>query len=230
MNKFTLVMLFSIVMLISCANNNSDNKKYNTAETKSDKKIEYLDTKFEVIDVVTVDIEDDNYTNIDKYFIETLNAYKVHNTDTININGNKCYISSVYTINIDDESFYEKKDSENYIYISLWELNNNKANFISGFYPNTIGSEWVGDIISHVSNNVLEFEIERYSMSHSYINSYRFDIVESNNIIDFYLIDFSEKTPETDSETGEILMTEYLFDHDNIIMDNLDKDYGYYNF
>ena len=61
--------MLSIIMMILCAAN----------------------TKTTVIDTASVDIKDNNYTNIDKYVIETLNAYKVYKNkydDIININGN----------------------------------------------------------------------------------------------------------------------------------------------
>ncbi|ELV04700.1 hypothetical protein H263_14712, partial [Brachyspira hampsonii 30599] len=89
MNKFILALMLSIVMLVLCA-----------ANTKSDKKTKYENTKTEVIGSASIDIKNNSYTNIDKYVIKTLDAYKVYTNkynDIININGNKYYISSVYT-------------------------------------------------------------------------------------------------------------------------------------
>ncbi|PCG20037.1 hypothetical protein [Brachyspira sp. G79] len=221
MNKFILAIMFSIVILILCA-----------ANTKSDKKTKYENTKTEVIGFASIDIKNNSYTNIDKYVIETLDAYKVYTNkynDIININGNKYYISSVYTFNIDDESFYEKQDSEDYVYISIWKLNNNKADFVSAFYPISASSE-IDYISSNITNNMLEFEIARYSTSYQYVNYYKFNIVENNNTINFYLTNFSEKTPERDYNTGEISDVEYIFEHDNVNMNDLGKSgYGYYN-
>ncbi|WP_245580613.1 hypothetical protein [Brachyspira alvinipulli] len=120
-----------------------------------------------MIDTASVDIKNNNYANIDKYVMETLDAYKVYTNkyhDIININGNKYYISSVCTINIDDEKQY----MEDYIYISIWKLNNNKADFVSGFYPISASSE-IDYIYSNITNNMLEFEIARYSTSYQYV-------------------------------------------------------------
>lgn len=83
--------MFSIVMLILCA-----------ANTKSDKKIKVADT-------ASVDIKNNSYSNIDKYVMETLNAYRIHATNIIDISGNKYYVSSVDILNTNDESFDEKK-------------------------------------------------------------------------------------------------------------------------
>ena len=77
---------------------------------------------------------------------------------------------------------------------------------------------------------MLEFEIARYSTSYQYVNYYKFNIVENNNTINFYLTSFSEKTSEQDYNTGEISDVEYIFDHDNVNMNDLGKSgYGYYN-
>ncbi|MEI0557684.1 hypothetical protein [Brachyspira intermedia] len=225
MNKFILAIMFSIFMLILCA-----------ANTKSDKKTEYENTKTEVIGFASIDIKNNSYTNIDKYVIKTLDAYKVYtnkynNNNIININGNKYYISSVYTFNIDDESFYEKKYNENYIYISIWKLNNNKADFVSAFYPFSASSK-IGYISSNITNNMLEFEMHRYPFTRPMgcVNYYRFNIVESNNTINFYLTNFSEETSERDYNTGEMLDVEYMFEHDNVNMNDLGKSgYRYYN-
>lgn len=221
MNKFALALMLAIIMLILCA-----------ANTKSDKKTKYENTKTEVTGSASIDIKNNSYTNIDKYVIKTLDAYKVYTNkynDIININGNKYYISSVYTFNIDAESFYEKQDSEDYVYISIWKLNNNKADFAAGFYPISASSE-IYYISSNITNNMLEFEIARYSTSYQYVNYYKFNIVENNNTINFYLTSFSEKTSEQDYNTGEISDVEYIFDHDNVNMNDLGKSgYGYYN-
>ncbi|MEI0446134.1 hypothetical protein R4J03_03615 [Brachyspira intermedia] len=90
MNKFTFALMLSIVMLILCA-----------ANTKSDKKIKVADT-------ASVDIKNNSYSNIDKYVMEILNAYRVHATNIIDISGNKYYVSSVDILNTNDESFDEK--------------------------------------------------------------------------------------------------------------------------
>ncbi|WPC37558.1 hypothetical protein PQQ32_11790 [Brachyspira hyodysenteriae] len=219
MNKFILALMLSIVMLILCA-----------ANTKSDKKTKYENTKTEVIGSASIDIKNNSYTNIDKYVIKTLDAYKVYTNkynDIINLNGNKYYISSVYTLNIDDESFYEKLENEHYIYVSLWKLNNNNANFVAGFYPFTMYSYDVEYIKPYISNNMLEFEILRYARKYEYIDYYKFAIIETNNIINFYLTNFTEKTPEYDYKTDETKISEYSFDKDNIIMNNLNKNYDY---
>ncbi|MEI0516605.1 hypothetical protein [Brachyspira murdochii] len=219
MNKFILALMLSIVMLILCA-----------ANTKSDKKTKYENIKTEVIGSASIDIKNNSYTNIDKYVIKTLDAYKVYTNkynDIINLNGNKYYISSVYTFNIDDESFYEKLENEHYIYVSLWKLNNNNANFVAGFYPFTMYSYDVEYIKPYISNNMLEFEILRYARKYEYTDYYKFAIIETNNIINFYLTNFTEKTHEYDYKTDETKISEYSFDKDNIIMNNLNKNYDY---
>ena len=212
MNKFILVLMFSIVMLILCA-----------ANTKSDKKTKVADT-------ASVDIKNNSYSNIDKYVMETLNAYRIHATNIIDISGNKYYVSSVDILNTNDEIFDEKKDKENYIYISIWKLNNNKADFVSGFYPYTISADWIGDIVSEVSNNMLEFVLDRYSKKYSCLNFYKFNIVKKNNTVNFYLTNFSERTFKMDPNTGKLSAPEYFFDHDNVMMNDIDKYYEYYNF
>ena len=231
MNSFiSKILIFFFILFISCSNNSADNKNesYNTKKEKISNEINYTDIEFEVnaIPFDIVDIEKNNYINIDNRVIEGLNAYKIFTNDIVNINGSKYYILSVYTINIDDESFNEKIENEHYIYVSLWKLNNN-ANFVAGFYPFTMYSYDVEYIKPYISNNMLEFEILRYARKYEYTDYYKFAIVETNNIINFYLTNFSEKTPEYDDKTDETKIAEYSFDKDNIMMNNLNKNYDY---
>ena len=232
MNSFiSKILIFFFILFISCSNNSADNKNesYNTKKEKISNEINYTDIEFEVnaIPFDIVDIEKNNYINIDNRVIEGLNAYKIFTNDIVNINGSKYYILSVYTININDESFNEKIENEHYIYVSLWKLNNNNANFVAGFYPFTMYSYDVEYIKPYISNNMLEFEILRYARKYEYTDYYKFAIVETNNIINFYLTNFSEKTPEYDDKTDETKIAEYSFDKDNIMMNNLNKNYDY---
>ena len=232
MNNFISKILIFIFILISCSNSSVNNKNEsddNTEKEKISNEINYTDIEFEVnaIPFDIVDIEKNNYTNIDNRVIDGLNAYKTFTNDIVNINGSKYYILSVYTLNIDDESFYEKLENEHYIYVSLWKLNNNNANFVAGFYPFTMYSYDVEYIKPYISNNMLEFEILRYARKYEYTDYYKFAIIETNNIINFYLTNFTEKTPEYDDKTDETKIAEYSFDKDNIIMNNLNKNYDY---
>ena len=92
MNNFISKIL--IFILISCSNNSVNNKNEsddNTEKEKISNEINYTDIEFEVnaIPFDIVDIEKNNYTNIDNRVIDRLNAYKTFTNDIVNINGSK---------------------------------------------------------------------------------------------------------------------------------------------
>ncbi len=221
MNKIFYKIIIFMVLLVSCSEtNNLDNNIKKTADLKDselvNKNIVEASIEFDVTKIPfgIVDLKNGGYTNIDNEVIKTLNAYKPCTNSVIDINGNKYYVSSVYTVNIDDENFFDI--NEHYIYVSLWGLYRDNAYFTAGFYPFTRHSQNI-NIKPTVNKNMIEFEVLRYADEYEYTDIYKFRIEENHNITQFYLTDFIEES----FEEGTNKITSYSFGKDDINMNDI---------
>ena len=217
MIKFFYKIIILVLILASCSNNNITNENNNNRKKSSiNSEIQETNIQFEVNNIPfgIVDLQNGGYSNIDNEIIETLNAYKPCTNNIIDINGSKYYVSSVYTLNIDDENFSDI--NEHYIYVSLWGLYGDDAYFVSGFYPFTKHSQNI-NIKPSINNDMLKFEVLRYAEEYEYTDIYKFRIEENNNLTHFYLTNFIEES----SEEGTNKITSYSFGKDDINMNDI---------